>query len=185
MAPLNRHERGTCMPSRQIADQPLSPELDAIATAAAADRLRAQCGNNSATVAEHAERVADAASAAIRAGAALSAIADAPVRRRRTRPHRPARRHPSPRRARRQTQARGPHRLRPGDRARRATRALPPRHRHRRPGHPRHHPRPPSPRRDERRDRPGLPRATAGNPTVSVCRRPPVGTSALSSPERQ
>ena len=64
------------MPSRQKTEPAMSPELDAIA-AAAADRLRAQCGDDAATVDEHAQRVADAASAAIRAGAALSAIAAA------------------------------------------------------------------------------------------------------------
>ena len=64
------------MRSRHNIDQPLSPELDAIAQAAA-DRLRAQCGEDPRTIDGHSQRVADAASAAIRAGAALSAIADA------------------------------------------------------------------------------------------------------------
>jgi DNA-directed RNA polymerase specialized sigma24 family protein len=64
------------MPSRQKTEQAMSPELDAIATAAA-NPLRAQCGDDPATVDEHAQRVADAASTAIRAGAALSAIANA------------------------------------------------------------------------------------------------------------
>ena len=48
------------MPSRQKTEPAMSPELDAIA-AAAADRLRAQCGDDAATVDEHARRVADAA----------------------------------------------------------------------------------------------------------------------------
>ena len=64
------------MPSRQNTQEPLSPELDAIA-AAAAGRLRAQAGEDDGSLDEHSQRVADAASAAIRAGAALSAIADA------------------------------------------------------------------------------------------------------------
>ena len=64
------------MPTRHNTDQPTSPELDAIATAAA-DRLHAQAGEDNDALADHSQRVADAASAAIRAGAALSAIADA------------------------------------------------------------------------------------------------------------
>jgi DNA-binding NarL/FixJ family response regulator len=64
------------MSRRHTTQQPLSPELEAIA-AAAADRLRAQVADNPASMDEHARAVADAASAAIRAGAALSAIADA------------------------------------------------------------------------------------------------------------
>jgi hypothetical protein len=64
------------MPSRQKTKQPLSPELVAIATAAG-DRLRAQCGDDRTSVDEHSQRVADAASAAIHAGAALAAIAEA------------------------------------------------------------------------------------------------------------
>ena len=63
------------MPSRKT-DQPLPPELNAIA-AAAADRLRAQCGDDPPPVDQHGQRVADAASAAIHAGAALGAIAEA------------------------------------------------------------------------------------------------------------
>jgi hypothetical protein len=64
------------MPHRQKTERAMSPELEAIA-AAAADRLRAQCGDDPATIDEHARRVADAASTAIRADTALSAIADA------------------------------------------------------------------------------------------------------------
>ena len=64
------------MPSHQKTERPLSPELDAIAQAAA-DRLRAHCGEDPRTADDHSQRVADAASAAIHAGAGLSAIADA------------------------------------------------------------------------------------------------------------
>jgi hypothetical protein len=64
------------MPSHQKTERPLSPELDAIAQAAA-DRLRAHCGEDPRTAEQHSQRVADAASAAIHAGAALSAIAEA------------------------------------------------------------------------------------------------------------
>jgi hypothetical protein len=64
------------MPHRATTDHPLSPELEAIA-AAAADRLRAHAGDDPTVVDECGQRVADAASAAIRAGAALSAIAEA------------------------------------------------------------------------------------------------------------
>jgi hypothetical protein len=64
------------MPNRHHTNHALSRELDAIAHAAA-DRLRAHCGDDPATADEHAHRVADAASNAIRSGAALSAIAEA------------------------------------------------------------------------------------------------------------
>jgi hypothetical protein len=64
------------MPARQMTDTPLSPELDAIATAAA-DRLRAAADANTTSHDELRRRVAEAASAAIGAGAALGAIADA------------------------------------------------------------------------------------------------------------
>src|SRR5436305_14452468 len=63
------------MPNRHTTDQPISPELDAIAQAA--DRLRAQCGDDPRTIAQHSQRVADAASTAIHNGTGLSAIADA------------------------------------------------------------------------------------------------------------
>lgn len=64
------------MPHRNTTEHPLSPELETIA-AAAADRLRAHAGDDATVVDECGQRVADAASAAIRAGAALSAIAEA------------------------------------------------------------------------------------------------------------
>jgi DNA-binding NarL/FixJ family response regulator len=64
------------MPARQMTDTPLSPELDAIATAAA-DRLRAAADANTTSHDELQRRVAQAASAAIGTGAALGAIADA------------------------------------------------------------------------------------------------------------
>jgi O-acetyl-ADP-ribose deacetylase (regulator of RNase III) len=64
------------MPSRQMSDHVMRPELDAIATAAA-ERLRAEAGADAAIREERRQSVADAASAAIRAGAALAAIAEA------------------------------------------------------------------------------------------------------------
>jgi hypothetical protein len=63
------------MPRRHTTQQPLPPELEAIA-AAAADRLPAHAGDTTA-VEEHSQRVAETASAAIHAGAALSATANA------------------------------------------------------------------------------------------------------------
>ena len=63
------------MPARQSTDTPLAPELEAIATAAA-DRVRAHA-DASADDSELQRRVAEAASAAIAAGAALGAIAAA------------------------------------------------------------------------------------------------------------
>jgi hypothetical protein len=64
------------MPTRQMTDTPLAPELEAIATAAA-DRLRAEADPDTNNHAELQRRVAQAASAAIGTGAALGAIADA------------------------------------------------------------------------------------------------------------
>jgi DNA-binding NarL/FixJ family response regulator len=64
------------MPARQMTDTPLSPELEAIATAAA-DRLRAEADANTTSHDELQRRVAEAASVAICVGAALGAIADA------------------------------------------------------------------------------------------------------------
>jgi hypothetical protein len=64
------------MPARQMTDTPLSPELEAIAIAAA-DRLRAEADTNTTNHDELQRRVAEVASAAIGAGAALGAIADA------------------------------------------------------------------------------------------------------------
>ena len=58
------------------ADGARSPELEAIA-AAAHDRLHAQAGQDPSAIDQAACHVADAASAAITAGARLSAIADA------------------------------------------------------------------------------------------------------------
>jgi DNA-binding NarL/FixJ family response regulator len=63
------------MPARQTTETPLAPELEAIA-AAAADRVRGQA-DASADDGELQRRVAEAASAAIAAGAALGAIAAA------------------------------------------------------------------------------------------------------------
>ena len=63
------------MPARQTTETPLAPELEAIATAAA-DRVRAQA-DATADDRELQRRVAEAASAAIAAGAALGAIAAA------------------------------------------------------------------------------------------------------------
>ena len=63
------------MPARQTTETPLAPELEAIA-AAAADRVRAQA-DASANNSDLQRRVAEAASAAIAAGAALGAIAAA------------------------------------------------------------------------------------------------------------
>jgi len=57
-------------------EQPLAPELEAIA-AAAHDRLHAHAGENLSAIDQAKRRVAEAASAAIAAGARLSAIADA------------------------------------------------------------------------------------------------------------
>jgi DNA-directed RNA polymerase specialized sigma24 family protein len=64
------------MTTDRHADGALSPELEAIA-AAAHDRLHAQAGQDPSAIDQAARRVADAASAAITAGARLSAIADA------------------------------------------------------------------------------------------------------------
>ena len=64
------------MTSSQAGDDVLSPELEAIA-AAAHDRLRADAGEDPGAAREAQRRVAEAASAAIAAGAALSAIAEA------------------------------------------------------------------------------------------------------------
>jgi DNA-binding NarL/FixJ family response regulator len=63
------------MPAHQTTETPLAPELEAIA-AAAADRVRAQA-DATADDGELQRRVAEAASAAIAAGAALGAIAAA------------------------------------------------------------------------------------------------------------
>ena len=64
------------MTSTLVGDEVLSPELEAIATAAH-DRLHAGAGEDLAAAGEAQGRVAEAASAAITAGAPLSAIADA------------------------------------------------------------------------------------------------------------
>jgi DNA-binding NarL/FixJ family response regulator len=64
------------MTTDHTADRALSPELQAIA-AAAHDRLKAQAGEDLSAVEGAARRVAEAASAAIAAGARLGAIADA------------------------------------------------------------------------------------------------------------
>ncbi len=64
------------MSSTQTGDGVLSPELEAIATAAA-DRLRADAGDDLTAAGEAQRHVAEAASAAIASGAALSAIAEA------------------------------------------------------------------------------------------------------------
>ena len=64
------------MTSSQAGDDVLSPELEAIA-AAAHDRLRADAGQDPGAAGEAQRRVAEAASEAIAAGAALSAIAEA------------------------------------------------------------------------------------------------------------
>ena len=64
------------MRTDRTADGALSPELEAIATAAH-DRLNAQAGEDLSAIDQAGRRVADAASAAIAAGARLTAIADA------------------------------------------------------------------------------------------------------------
>ena len=64
------------MVSRHNSEAVLSPELDAIA-AAAADLLRAQAGDGAGDTGALEQRVREAASAAIMAGADLDAIADA------------------------------------------------------------------------------------------------------------
>lgn len=64
------------MSSGRGGDGVLSPELEAIAVAAS-DRLRAQAGEDVQVVGEAQGRVVQAASAAIAAGVALRAIADA------------------------------------------------------------------------------------------------------------
>ncbi len=64
------------MTTDRTADGALSPELEAIA-AAAHDRLHAQAGQDLSAIDQADRRVAEAASAAITAGARLSAIADA------------------------------------------------------------------------------------------------------------
>jgi hypothetical protein len=64
------------MTSTHAGDGVLSPHLEAIA-AAAHDRLRADAGEDVAAVTDAQRRVAEAASVAIAAGAALSAIAEA------------------------------------------------------------------------------------------------------------
>ena len=64
------------MTTDRTADGALSPELEVIATAAH-DRLQAQAGEDPSGIEDAGRRVAEAASAAIAAGARLSAIADA------------------------------------------------------------------------------------------------------------
>ena len=64
------------MTTDQTAARALSPELEAIA-AAAHDRLHAQTGEDQSASEQAGRRVAEAASAAIAAGARLGAIADA------------------------------------------------------------------------------------------------------------
>jgi DNA-directed RNA polymerase specialized sigma24 family protein len=64
------------MTSGQVGGGVLSPELEAIATAAD-DRVRAEAGEDLTAAGEAQRRVAEAASAAIAAGAALGAIAEA------------------------------------------------------------------------------------------------------------
>jgi DNA-binding NarL/FixJ family response regulator len=64
------------MATDQSATGALSPELEAIA-ATAHDRLHAQAGEDLSAIEQAGRRVAEAASAAIAAGARLSAIADA------------------------------------------------------------------------------------------------------------
>jgi len=64
------------MPARHTTQQPLAPELDAIASAAA-DRLRAHVDGDPSEHDRLQHTVAEAASAAIAAGVALSAVADA------------------------------------------------------------------------------------------------------------
>ena len=63
------------MTTDRTADRALSSELEAIA-AAAHDRLHAQAGDDLSDLDQAGHRVAEAASAAIAAGARLSAIAD-------------------------------------------------------------------------------------------------------------
>jgi hypothetical protein len=67
------------MTSGQVGGGVLSPELEAIATAAD-DRVRAEAGEDLTAAGEAQRRVAEAASAAIAAGAALGAIAEAEPR---------------------------------------------------------------------------------------------------------
>jgi len=64
------------MTTDHTADGALTPELEAIA-AAADDRLKAQAGQDLSALEQAGRRVAEAAGAAIAAGARLSAIADA------------------------------------------------------------------------------------------------------------
>jgi DNA-directed RNA polymerase specialized sigma24 family protein len=64
------------MPARQTIQQPLAPDLEPIATAAA-DRLHAHADGNPDESDQLQRRVGEAASAAIAAGVSLTAIADA------------------------------------------------------------------------------------------------------------
>ena len=64
------------MPTRQVTEEPLAPELEAVATAAA-DELHVLMDENSETAQVPHSAVPDAASAAIAAGMPLAAIADA------------------------------------------------------------------------------------------------------------
>ena len=133
------------MRTDRTADGALSPELEAIATAAH-DGLKAQAGEDLSAIDQAGRRVAEAASAAIAAGARLTAIADAE--------------HAGELRARqelrgdvlRQVTRAGKRkagsrpRIRTGHRPRWRTRALSPRDRHSRRDLARHHPRDPDPR---------------------------------------
>ena len=133
-------------------DGALSPELEAIA-AAAPDRLHAQTGQDLSAIDQAARRVAEAASAAIAAGARLSAIADAErdgeLRARHELSGDVLRHVTRAAKRKRDTDTR----IRAGHRPRRPARTLPPRDRRRRPGLARHRPRDPHPRHHHHRQR--------------------------------
>ena len=102
---------GTRMPSRQHTNQPTSPELDAIATAAA-DRLHAQAGEDNGTLADHSPARRRRSQRRDPRRRRPQRDRRRRTRRRTTRPQRNAHRHPPARRTRRQTQTRSRHRLR-------------------------------------------------------------------------
>ena len=133
------------MTTDRTADGALSPELEAIA-AAAHDRLHAQAGQDLSAIEQAGRRVAEAASAAIAAGARLSAIADAErdgeLRARQELSGDVLRQVTRAAKRKREADSEYEQAISP----RRPARTLPPRDRRRRRGLARHHPRDPHPR---------------------------------------
>ena len=174
------------MTTDQNADRALPPELEAIA-AAAHDRLTAQAGHDLSALDQAARRVAEAASAALAAGARLSTIADAEHEGRAARPTRAQRRGAQAGNAGGQAQARRRHRVRAGHRPRRPARTVTSRDRRRRVCVAWHRPRDPHPQHDghgQRRHNRAAPLPTANrarsphNARVSASRRARSGARA-------